>query len=150
MWSAPIVMSHPLFKDSPPVSLIERDKEIQTLAPHASHQAFAESIRLGRSEGRFQNAQAHRLQGRVELGRVNAAAVVDEEPVGFLPRPDFAELLKRPARRGMSCDIEVGDLRVPTSMTTKTYSTRKLAVTVTKKSQARMPWAWLRTNVIQD
>src|SRR5215469_11794145 len=33
-------------------------------------------------------------------------------------------------------------------MATNTYSTRKLAVTVTKKSQARMPSAWLRTNVI--
>src|SRR6516165_9029134 len=94
MWAAFIVMSHPLFENSPQVALIERNQEIQTLAPHASHQAFAESIRLGRSEGRFQNAQAHRLQGRVELGRVNAAAVVDEEPVGFLSRPDFAELLK--------------------------------------------------------
>src|SRR5215469_12809952 len=109
MWAAFIVMSHPLFENCPQVALIERNQEVQTLAPQASHQAFAESIRLGRSEGRFQNAQAHRLQGRVELGRVNAVAVVDEKPVWFLPRHDFAELLKRPARRGVSCDIEVGD-----------------------------------------
>src|SRR6516162_9475702 len=109
MWAAFIVMSHLLFENSPQVALIERNQEIQTLAPHASRQAFAESISPGRAEGRFQNAQAHRLQGRVELGRVNAVAVVYEEPVWLLPRYDFTELLKRPARRGMRCDIEVGD-----------------------------------------
>ena len=40
-------------------------------------------------------------------------------------------------------------LRVPTSMITNAYRIRKLAVTLTKKSQARMASAWLRTNVIQ-
>jgi hypothetical protein len=54
MWAAFIGMSHPLFENSPQVALIERNQEIQTLAAHASHQAFAESIRLGR--------QLHRME----------------------------------------------------------------------------------------
>src|SRR6516165_613407 len=109
MWAAFIVMSHPLFENSPQVALIERDQEIQTLAPHASHQAFAESIHLGRSKWRFQNGHTHRLQGGVELGRLYAVAVVKEEPVRCVSRDGFPKLLKCPVRRRMTCDVEVSD-----------------------------------------
>src|SRR5688500_4098949 len=34
-------------------------------------------------------------------------------------------------------------------MTANTYSVRNVAVTTTKKSQAAIPWAWLRTKVSQ-
>src|ERR1700757_934810 len=37
--------------------------------------------------------------------------------------------------------------RLPTSITTNTYSTRKPTVMATKKSEATMALAWLRTNV---
>ena len=73
-------MSHPLLENSPQVSLVQRNQEIQTLAADTSDEVFAESVRLGRVERRFQDAQAHRLQGRIEFGGVNVVAVVDEEP----------------------------------------------------------------------
>jgi hypothetical protein len=38
--------------------------------------------------------------------------------------------------------------RLPTSITTKTYSTLNPAVTVTKKSQASIAWAWFHTKVL--
>src|SRR5258707_4411439 len=68
-----------------------------------------ESVCLGRVEGCFQDAQTHRLQGRIELRGVNVIAVVDEEPVRFLSRDDLPELLQRPVRSGMSSDVEVSD-----------------------------------------
>ena len=63
MWAALVVMSDPLLKNSAQVFLVDRNQEIQTLAPDGSDQALAESVRLGRSKRRSQNAQAHRLQG---------------------------------------------------------------------------------------
>jgi hypothetical protein len=66
------------------VFLADRNQEIQTLASDGSDQAFAESVRLGRAERRFQDGQAHGLQSRIQLGGVNAVEVVDEEPVRFL------------------------------------------------------------------
>ena len=86
-------MSHPLPENSPQVSLVQRNQEIQTLAADTCDEAFAESVRLGRVERRFQDAQAHRLQGRIELAGVNVVAVVDEEPVRFLSRDGLPELL---------------------------------------------------------
>jgi hypothetical protein len=77
--------------------------------PDASDQALAESIRLGRSKRRSQNAQAHRLQGRIELGGVNTVPVVDKEPAWSLSRDDLPELLQRPVRGGMSGGVEVND-----------------------------------------
>ncbi len=70
---------------------------------------FAESVHLGRAEGRFEDAQANRLQGRIELRGVHVVAVVDQEPVQFLSRDDLPELLERPVRGGMSGDVEVID-----------------------------------------
>jgi hypothetical protein len=89
-------MSNPLLEDSAQVSLVDRNQEIQTLAADSSYQTFAESVRLGRSERSFQDAQAHRLQSRIQLGGVNAVAVVQEEAVRFLSRDDLPELLKSP------------------------------------------------------
>jgi hypothetical protein len=102
-------MSHPLLENSPQVSLVQRNQEIQTLAADTSDEAFAECVRLGRVERRFQDAQAHRLQGRIELAGVNVVAVVDEEPVRFLSRDGLPELLERPVRGGMSGDVAVSD-----------------------------------------
>jgi hypothetical protein len=100
-------MSHPLFEKSPQVSLIQQNQEIQTLPADGSNKAFAESVRLRRAERRLQDAQAHRLHGRIELGGVNAVAIVDEEPVRFLTGDDRPELLERPVRGGMSGNVEL-------------------------------------------
>ena len=56
MRATAIVMRNPLLENSPQVFLINRNQEIQTLAADGSDQAFAESVRLGRAEGCFQNA----------------------------------------------------------------------------------------------
>jgi tetratricopeptide (TPR) repeat protein len=49
------------FENSPQVSLVERNQIIQTFAADGSDQAFAEGVRLGGAEGRFQDFQTHRL-----------------------------------------------------------------------------------------
>ena len=102
-------MSDPLLEDSPQVSLVDRNQEIQTPAADSSCEALAESVRLGRAEWRFQDAQAHRLQGRTQLGGVNGVAVVNDEPVRFLSRDYLPELLKSPVRGGMGCGVEMRD-----------------------------------------
>src|SRR6516165_9278529 len=102
-------MNQPLLENSSQVSLIHRNQEIQTLASDAAHEPFAECIRLRRSEWSFENAQVHRLQSQIELRRVDAVAVVDEESVRFLSSDDLAKLLKYPACRRMSRDVDVGD-----------------------------------------
>jgi hypothetical protein len=66
---------------------------------------------------------------------------VNDEPVRCLSGDDLPELLKSPLRGGWAVTLKWVILRVPTSMITKTYRTRKLAVTVLKKSQARIAWA---------
>ena len=85
---------------------MERNQIIQTLAAKGSDQAFAEDVRLGCSEGRFQDAQSHRLKSRIELRGVNAVAVVNEESVRFFPRDHLPKLLQCPFRRGMSGDVQ--------------------------------------------
>src|SRR6266545_3621621 len=102
-------MGDPLPEDSAQVSLVDRNQEIQTLAADSSYQAFAESVRLGRAERRFQDAQAHRRQSRIQLGGVNAVAVVEEEAVRFLSRDDLPELRKSPLCGGMDGDVEMSD-----------------------------------------
>src|SRR5215469_7670652 len=47
--AASIVMSDPLLEKSLHVFLVDRNQEIQTLAPDGSDQAFAESVRLRRA-----------------------------------------------------------------------------------------------------
>src|SRR5258708_503324 len=100
-------MSHPLLDNSAQVSLVQPNQEIQTLAADTSDEAFAESVRLWSVEWRFQDAQAHRLQGRIELAGVHIVAVVDEEPIRFLSRDGLPELLERAVRGGMSGDVAV-------------------------------------------
>ena len=102
-------MSNPLLEDSPQVSLVDRNQEIQTLAADSCYQAFAESVRLGRSERRFQDAQAHRLQSEIQPGGVNAITVMDDEAWWSLSCDCLPELLKSPLCGGMGGDVEVDD-----------------------------------------
>src|SRR5215469_1022949 len=142
-------MSHPILENSPQVSFIQWNQEIQALTPNAPYQPFAECIRLGRSEWRFENAQAHCLHGRIERGRVNAVAVVDEKPIRFLSSDNLANLLKRPVRCGKSCDVDVSDPARAHLHDHKHVPHPKAGCCGHEESQARMPLAWLRTNVIQ-
>ena len=49
---------------------------------------------------------------------------------------------------GCSVTFQCRIRRVPMFSTRNTYTTRKVAVTTTKKSHASVPWAWFRTNVL--
>lgn len=91
------------------MSFIQRNEVIQTLSADAPDEALAESVRLGRAERRFQNAEAHLRQGRTQLRRVQVVAVMDEEAMRPLSCDHFPELLERPVRGGMGGDVEVID-----------------------------------------
>ena len=64
-----VVVRHSLGQHVPKMSLIERDHEVQTLAPDCPDQAFAMGIRLRSPNWPFENPQAHRLQRLVDAFR---------------------------------------------------------------------------------
>ena len=108
-----VVMSHPFFENSPQVPIIQWNQEIQALTPNAPYLAFAECIGLRRSEWRFENAQAHCLHGRIERGRVDAVAIVDEKPIRLLSSDDLLSLKGRPEwRRYIICGPQPARLLV--------------------------------------
>jgi hypothetical protein len=77
----------------------------------------------------------------IKLHGVDTVSVVEDKPIRLLTVDDLAELLQSPVCCGMLVTLKCAIRRVPTSTTTKTNWTRKVRVTVTKKSQARMAWA---------
>ena len=58
MWSSLIVMGDPLLQDSPYVSLVQRNQEVQTFPADRTHESFTESIRLRCPKRSFQDSHA--------------------------------------------------------------------------------------------
>ena len=85
------------------------DQIVQALPSSCADQPFAVGVRLGRSEGRFQNVHTHRPHGHIKLPGVDLVPVVKDKPIRLLTTDDFAELLQGPFRCGMLRDVEVGD-----------------------------------------
>jgi hypothetical protein len=74
--------------------------------------------------------------------------LVGASPLNDLVRIEQAEVLPKLYGEGVvpqACRIR----REPISMATNTYSTRKVSVIDTKKSQATIAVAWFRMNVAQ-
>jgi hypothetical protein len=74
---------------------------------------------------------------------------VNDEPVRMQVRENLTELLCGPLCDGMLRTWQCRMRREPISIATNTYSSRKVTVIDTKKSQATIAFAWLRTNVAQ-
>ena len=110
MWPTAVIVRDPLFENAPQVLLVQRNQEVQTFAADCSYQPLAESVRLGSPEWRFQNPQVHCPQCRIEIGRINAVAIVNEEVLRLFAGNHFSELLKCPHCRGMISHIEVSNL----------------------------------------
>lgn len=88
--------------------------------------------------------QAEAFQFQIKLLGEDAVAIVDDEAVGVFEGEELAELLGGPA---VALRAWRASPREAISMATKTYTMPKVAVMVTKKSQATIWRAWLWTNV---
>ena len=109
MWTAPVVVRHPLAKDSSEMALVERDQPVETLPTDRPDQALAERVGLRRSHGRLQNSQPHRRHGTVDRGGIDCIAIVDEKAMRSLARDRGAELLDGPLGGRMGSDVPVRD-----------------------------------------
>jgi len=88
---------------------VEWDQKVQTLTTDGPHQSFAECVRLGRPKRRFQHYHSHRLEGGIELRRIDAIPVMHDKPIRRLTRDGFSELLECPVSGRVSRNVEVSD-----------------------------------------
>ena len=108
MGPAAVIVSNPFFENRKQMPFAERDQEIEALPPHGADEPLAESIRLRCPEWRLQYPQTHRFQARIEIRRVNAIAIMNEEVLCLFASHYLSELLKCPLRRGMRGHVEMG------------------------------------------
>ena len=132
MWPPAVIVHGPIPNSHVKMAFVEWNQEVETLATKAPAQSLAHRVRLGRSHGRPQNSYTQVRQTLVDFLSEDAIAIMDDEAVGMVARQRFPELLQCPFRRGMGRGVAVEN--------------RKAAVITTKKSQATMTLAWLRTN----
>jgi hypothetical protein len=116
-----------------------RDHEVQAFPPYCAHKPLAERICLGTLRRGFQNLQPQVTYRPVELLGENGIAVMDEEPVRVLRGDGFAQLLKGPWWVGCAVILACSIRRVSCSMTTKTESRRKVAVTRRRSHRRQSP-----------
>ena len=118
------------------MSLVEHDQPIQTLATDRADQSLAKRVRLRDAHRRPENRQTQRRHRGIDALGIDAVTVVNDPSVRLFAGCHHPELLRRPIACRMFGHIPVQDAASPTSNTTTTYSTRNVAVTVTKKSHA--------------
>jgi hypothetical protein len=73
--------------------LPERNQEIQALAAQAAEEPFTIGIRLGRPDRCAENPDTHRGHSRIQPGRVDAVAIVEDEAIAVRFRENLPELL---------------------------------------------------------
>jgi hypothetical protein len=74
---------------------------------------------------------------------------VDNEAVRLLTGDNLSELLGCPVRGGVSGDVEMSDSACSHFHDHEDVQQPKAGRRGDEKSQHRIPWAWLRTKVIQ-
>ena len=113
MGAALVVVRHPLCQDSAQMFLVQRNHEIQTLPPYASHQTFAMGVRFWCSHGCVQHPQSKSLELLVHLSREDRVTVTDQETVRMITWDCFAKLLQGPGCRWMRGDVAMHDAPCP-------------------------------------
>lgn len=109
MRPAAIVMCGPFPNRAAQVAFVDREDEVQALAPNRAHQSFTEGIRLRSPNWRFEHAKSATLHHLIDLSREDGVAVMNQKLVGMIECEHFAELLDRPLRGGMGRDVGVDD-----------------------------------------
>lgn len=134
--AAAIVVACELFDGAPGVPFVERDEIVEALPADRANQSFAEGIGGRDSSRSLQDVDAEAFQFAVEARRKDPVAVVNQESVRMAGGEGLAELPDGPIGGGWAVTLVCSIRRDSISMATKTYRTRNVAVTDTKKSQA--------------
>ena len=142
-----VVMTHPPSQDGSQMSLRHRNHPVQAprrMVPITrSQMAFAFGLAWAIA------ARKPRLQWNCPGASRRCVTVVDHVVVILGITDNLAQLLQCPGSTGVGRTFRCARRREPCSITTNTYSKRNVAVTVMKKSHARMAFAWFFRKVDQ-
>ena len=147
VWTAPIVVDDELRDNPLEVPLAKWDEIVEALTANGPDQSLNKTVRRRCPDRGLEYAHAKGFQLLIHSRGENSVPVVDQKSIRMVEGEKFAELLDGPFRGRVIGDLVRRIRRESTSIATKTYSTRKLAVTETRKSQATMALAWFRTEV---
>jgi hypothetical protein len=128
MRASAIVMHNPFPQNSPQMLFVQRDQPVQARAPHASDQSFTVGIRLRRLHGGSSNFQPEGPQLVINFRGKDRIPIMNQESVGVIAREASRNCCKVQAAVGWAVRLQCRMRRLPTSITTNTYSTRKPAV----------------------
>ena len=100
-------MADVLAKNPLQLTFTQWDQEVQAFSPNRADQPFAEGVRLGRSNRRFQNTDAEALRSRIQARGEDSIAVVDDVTVRMVKRQEPTELLNGPLSGRVLSDLAV-------------------------------------------
>jgi hypothetical protein len=149
VWAAAIVMAMPRPQNRSQMGLRDRDEPIQTFAADRANQSFAYGVRFRTRNGRSQHVDSQGLDRIVEVLGKDSISIMDQVTVPSSVPHDFPQLFQSPVGARMRRTLICARRRVLCSITTKNYNIRNVAVTATKKSHARIAFAWFFRKVDQ-
>src|SRR5215831_2267743 len=109
MRPAPVVMDYPLCDRHLQMALVDRDQEVEALAPQASAQPFTDGVGPGRPNRSSKNSHSAVRHFLIQLLGKDGVPVLDHKTIGMIARKCLAELLQRPFRSRMSGHVVVED-----------------------------------------
>jgi len=136
MSASPVKVREVAGQDAAEVPFAENENVIQTLAPDRAGRAAPRRGSATGCEARREHfVDSHAVHALPEHVTVDRVAIAEEIGGCGVVREGVDELLGGPGGGGMLGDAEVDDPSTMVSGTTRTKSTRKLAVGMVKKSR---------------
>src|SRR5215472_11718184 len=96
------VMDYPLCDRHLQMALVDRDQEVEALAPQACAQPFTDCVGPGRPNRSSKNSHSAVRHFLIQLLGEDGVPLVDHKTIGMIARKCLAELLQRPFRSRMS------------------------------------------------
>ena len=91
------------------MALGQRNDAVQAFPPQCANEPLAQGVRLGTAHRGFEHSQTQMAYTLVERSGKDAVPIVDQEAIRVVRRYRFAQLLKRPMRRGICSCIDMQD-----------------------------------------
>src|SRR5262245_8958250 len=92
MRPAPVVMDYPLCDRHLQMAFVDRDQEVEALAPPASAQPFTDCVGPGRPNRSSKNSHSAVRHFLIQLLGEDGVPVVDHKTIGMIARRCLAEL----------------------------------------------------------
>src|SRR5215472_17707542 len=149
MRPAPVVMDSPLCDRHLQMALVDRDQEVEALAPQACAPPLTDCVGPGRPKRSSKNSHSAVRHFLIQLLAEDGVPVVDNKTIGMIARKCLAELLQRPFRSRMSGHVVVADTTASDLHQQEYVQVSKSGCDHDEKSQATMTLAWLWPKVSQ-